>query len=234
MKEKKELSDAEKAEQAEKLRAEYTKKTLDAKLIQDALATNTVLSNQSEYGAENVERARSYYDTFTAGKEFSEEREKEYAKTAEAYKKMDVFGEPSRLSNGDLSAKLIQQFHEATQGATLEELLTGANKIIKASEDKIKQEELPKVLRNYTYKELVKIADKKGAINKDGSVSADKLSNDEHQAFDMYQNLIGLYKEACIERICSSVGKYSKAIKEICDSYKPKTQAEAQDLAQAA
>jgi hypothetical protein len=216
------LTDAEKAEQA---RASNVKKTLDAKLIQDALATNTILSNQSLYGSENVERAQNYYSNLTSGEDFNKMREAEYKQTAENYKKMGIFGEPSRASNADISAKLVNQFNEITQVATLEELLTGAKNAVKKAGAKIEQEELPEELKNYSYTKLVELATKKGAISKDGKLSLDKLNKNEQNAFKMYDVLVGAYKEACIQRVCSPFGEYNQAIKDICDSYKPKVEA---------
>jgi hypothetical protein len=214
----KELSKEEKAEQA---RATNVKKTLEAKLIQDTLTTNAILNNQSLYGSENVERAQNYYSNLTSGEDFSKMREADYKQTADTYKKMGIFGEPSRPSNADISAKLIQQFNEVTQIATLEELLTGAKNAVKKAGAKIEQEELPQELKNYTYTDLIKLAGEKGAISKDGKLSIDKLNKNEQNAFNMYNVLVGVYKEACIQRVCSPFGEYSQAIKEICDSYKP-------------
>jgi hypothetical protein len=216
----KELTDAEKSEQA---RASNVKKTLDAKLIQDTLATNTILSNQNLYGSENVERAQNYYNALTSGEDFNKEINADYQKTVDAYKKMGIFGEPSRPSNADVSAKLVQQFNEITQIATLEELLTGAKNAVKKAGAKI-EEELPQELKNYTYTDLIKLAGEKGAISKDGKISIDKLGKNEQNAFKMYSALVGVYKEACIQRVCSPFGEYNQAIKEICDSYNPKSQ----------
>ncbi|MEK6913453.1 MAG: hypothetical protein AABW47_02165 [Nanoarchaeota archaeon] len=219
----KELS---KEEQAEQARASSVRTTLESRLIQDTLATNTILSNQSLYGSENVERAQGYYGSLTSGEDFTKEREEQYKQTADAYKKRGIFGEPSRASNADISAKLVQQFNEVIQMATLEELLTGVKSVFKSAGAKVMQEELTKELRNYTYIELIEIAKKKEAISKDGKLLMDKLSNDEQKAFEMYQTLTEAYKEACIQRVCSPLDGYNKKITEICDSYKPKPQEE--------
>lgn len=212
---KEELSEGE----TEEGRAVSVKNTLESKLIQDTLATNTVLTNQNAYGSENVRRAESYYNTFTSGEEFTKARDADYKKTVDAYKKLGVYGEPSRPNNADLSAKLVNQFNEVTQIATLEELLAGAKK----AGAKLDQEELPKELKNYSYKKLIDLATEKGAL-KDGKVSIDKLSQDEQSAFVLYDTLVEVYKEACVQRVCSPYGEYNKKIKEICDSYNPKSQ----------
>src|SRR4030042_7171923 len=185
---KKELSE-EDMEKAEEARALNVKNTLESKLFQGVLGSNSVLTNQSLYGALGVNSAQSTYDDSMSSKEIKEIRDKDYQERAKEYRARGVFGEPAYPSNGDVSNKIIRQIDEIMAVAKLGEL----EKIAKDAGAKLTFE-VPEDLKNYSEFELIQ----KAYNQETGKLDLKVLSDKEQIASGFYQTLVKEYQRACV------------------------------------
>jgi hypothetical protein len=207
--------DEEKELTPEEQRALIVKNTLESKLIQNSAGANTVLTNQSLYGALGVQSAQAIYDKTMSGDEAKKIKEEEYQKKVRQYKESGVFGEPSYPSNSDLSYKLMTQLNEVMELAKLSEL----EKAIKETGTEL-EFEVPEELKDYIHADLIK----KAYNPEKGEVVVDSLDEKEKHALSLYQTLSESYKRACALKISmmNAFADLNEQGKKIADLYRKK------------
>ncbi|MEK6757918.1 MAG: hypothetical protein AABX88_02205 [Nanoarchaeota archaeon] len=171
-------------EEREKERALNVKKTLEDKLLQSVMGSNAVLSNPYMFGQLGMAGGKSTYNSVTASEEFNKIRQKAYSETKAKYEQTGVYGEPGMLSNGDISAQMMQQIREVSSIAKLGEL----EKYVKSIGAKL-DFEVPQELKNASYLEVLTKIQKEGRDK-----PKDKY---EMTVLGLHQTLTNMYERAC-------------------------------------
>ena len=209
-------------EEAEEARANIVKKTLDWKLMQDAVGSNIVKTNPYLYtGQLGLQSANSIYDSAMISEDAQKERNAMHNARVEEYRKKGVSGEPAYPSSGDLSYKLMLQLDEVLAVSKLSEL----EKAAKSVGAKLSFE-VPKELQNYSYanlqKELAKYADS------EGKVDIKSLGEKEQHAIALYSVLSESYKRACALKATQAnyFADLNETGRKITERYKPEEKKE--------
>jgi hypothetical protein len=191
-------------------------KTLESKLIQNAVGSNLVKTNPYLYAGQlGFQSAESVYAGILSGDEAKKEKDALYKERQGEGAQLGVFGEPAYPSDYDLSVKLARQLDEVLQLAKLSEL----EKAAKAVGAKLSFE-VPKELQDYISVELMQ----KAIDKKTGKVDIKSLSEKEQHAFMLYQTLSESYKRACALKTTQTnyFSDLDEQGKKIADFYKPK------------
>lgn len=195
----------------EEQRTLIVKKTLESKLMQGTLGSNTVLTNPYMFGQLGLNGGKQGYEQITSGEEFNKTRSEIYSEKKKQIEGSGVYGEPAMPSNADISAYLINQVREVMTIAKLSEL----EKYAKDAGAKL-DFSVPEQLKNYSINDLAKrMKEEKREKPKEG---------DEENAFKMYQILSESYTRACAVNVAKSnyFTDLDSAGKEIAEKYKPK------------
>jgi len=192
---------------------DIAKMTLDAPSIQKVAGANFAHNNFGEEG-------KSVYEMYMASKEVKDIREKDYQERKEEYKSRKVVGDPSYLSDGDVTNKILEQIEENRPFVYLGDL----EEIVKSIAPNF-EFELPEELKKYNYSTLTKIAMEKGAIDeKNGTVDIKRLSKEEQEAFEKYNILVKAYDKACSLNMLNlySFTELNAIDKAVTEKYHPK------------
>jgi hypothetical protein len=185
---KKEMTNEEKAKEAEEVRTSNVKKTLESKLIQNAVGSNLVKSNPHKYSGElGFQSAESVYDSSMSSDDAKKIKEQIYQGKINEGKQLGIAGEPTYTSNYDLSVQLARQLNEVLAIARISELEKSAKDVGAKLSFAV-----PEELKDYIPQELMQ-----KAVNSEGKVDLKKLDEKEQHAFGFYQILSESYKRAC-------------------------------------
>jgi hypothetical protein len=199
----------EENEKAEKGRAADVKNTLESKIMQEAFAGNSIKSQQWMYGQNGAMGGEFVYNSAMNSKEAQEAKQNMYHEKLIFGKKNGVAGEPSPISNYDLSLQWMQQMNEVLQIAKIGELEKYSTAMGAKLDFKV-----PEKLKNFNLNDLVK----------DGEIKAENLSGMQKDAYTLHSVLSEAYRTAVIN-IALEKGSYfqiNQHGKEIVEKYKPK------------
>lgn len=182
------------------------------------VASNLIKSKPNEYGSKGLDAANSVYDQVMNSENMSAYRNQLNGKKQELYRSQGVAGEPSAMSNGDLSYEVMKQIDSVMSMSKLGELYSVIKKAVPGLDIKI-----PKGIENMTQNQLIEIASKKKALTEKG-LDATKLSKEEQVAFAMYETLSSAYKELGAANLISNAiyQEFNEKGKILSDELKPK------------
>ena len=176
-------------------RKNLTLSTLERTLVQNTLGAN-LASDVTKYGTEGKEASKGAFNS----EEIKKAKEEQYNQLTKEYEAMGIAGEPTYPSNPDFSYKVIQGLEQVMETSYLEDLAEGVNKFIPGLDF-----ELPDKLKGYSFIKLKQIMiDKKVVDEKTGKLNPEKLSQDEEDAFGVYQNLREAYRLHSVKNIDNS------------------------------
>jgi len=179
-------------------------KTLLRGDFQQIVGTNTAKSDPTRYGSFGLEVADPAYDNVMNSEAIQKLRTAEYQKKKAEYKANGVFGDPTYLSNPEVSNLVMKQIEEQMSLASLGELYSVIKKVAPSLDFKI-----PEQLKGLSQQKLLQSAIEKKALTEKG-LDSKKLSEDEQNAFALYQTLSNTYKEANVLNLLNA-GVYGQA-----------------------
>ena len=195
---------------------------LEATLLREdfiqTVATNLMKVNPNDYGTKGMDAANSTYQTLMNSEGMNEYKGNLNNKKQAEYTALGVAGEPSQISNADLSYEIIKQIDEVMSMSKLGELYDVVKKVAPGLDFKIDDK-----IKNMTANDLIQIAHNKKAITEKG-FDLSKLSKEEQVGFTMYQTLSSAYKEMSALNLMSGslYQKYNEQCKAISDELAPK------------
>ncbi|MFA5953397.1 MAG: hypothetical protein WC812_02285 [Candidatus Pacearchaeota archaeon] len=178
-------------------------KTLLREDFMQIVGANLVKANPNEYGSRGVNYVDPVYSQVMNSEAVNNIRLNEYQKSKQEYEARGVFGDPSYLSNPEISNLVIRQIDEVMEKSSLGELYSVVKKIAPGLDFK-----LPDKLKGLSREEVINNVIKKGAITKEGGLDAKKLSPEEQDYFGFYQLISNAYKEISALSLMNS-GFYS-------------------------
>jgi hypothetical protein len=209
--------------EGEKKELSNLEKTLLRGDFQQIVGTNVAKSDPTRYGSFGLEVAEPAYDNVMQSEAIAKVRNAEYQNKKAEYQSRGVFGDPAYLSNPEVSNLVMKQIDEQMSIASLGELYNVIKKIAPGLDFKI-----PEQLKGLSQTKLMQSAIEKKALT-DKGLDAKKLSEDEQNAFALYQTLSSTYKEANVLNLLNA-GVYGQANavgNAIWEKYNPKPKEEA-------
>lgn len=186
--EEKQLTPEEEAKKIEEQRALNVKDTLENKLLQLSVGSNSIRNNPGLWGQYGVMAAEEVYNEAMNGSDAAKERKfLQDAKLAE-YRRYGVFGE-AFIPNSDISLKLAKQLGENLEIATFGEIEKYAKNIGAKLGFRV-----PEEMKGYSLAEILKpVTDKEKGI-----IDLDKLSDSHKEAYNFYRTVLSkAYGRAC-------------------------------------
>ena len=165
--------------------------TLEA--FSGVVATNRIKLKPNEYGEKAYGFANSIYDVIMGSKNIGEMREQNYQASKAEYQRLGVAGEPTYLSNPELSRLILKQVEENMSSVKIGELYNAVKKFAPKLDIKIDDK-----IKNMSFNSLIDIIRERKAITKEGKLDLKKLSKEEQVAYSMYELISESYKEATV------------------------------------
>lgn len=189
-------------------------KTLLSEDIQLTNATNRIKANPFKYGSQAYESSQGAYDAVMKGEEITKIRQGAYDSKKAEYQKLGVSGEPSYVSDSDVSALILKQTDEVIAMAKLGDLYNVIKKVDPSLDIKI-----PEKVKNISQLELMK-----KAVNEKGEFDEKKLTKEEKIAFSMINLVSEAYKEAIVNKVSQNeyYTSMKEAFKQMTEELEPK------------
>ena len=184
----------------EEQRALNVKNTLEWKLLQDSVGTNSIRTNQGEWGKFAVNGATSFYNEIMNGEDAIKEKKAMYEQKAAEYDRYNVFGEAVVL-NSEVSLKLSKQLEEVIGIAKFSEIEDFSKKIGATLNFRV-----PEEMKDYSMKEIINsVVDKEKGI-----ADMSKLSDSYKEAFRFYNEILShVYERTCAANIAKKADYFA-------------------------
>jgi len=197
-------------------------KTLLRGDFQQIVASN-LGQNFEKYGSFERDIAEPAYQQTMQSEEITKLRNSIHNQQKAEYKSRGVFGDPGYLSDPQMSNHIMTQIDEEMSLASLGELYSVIKKVAPSLDFKI-----PEQLKGLSQQKLLQSAIEKKALTEKG-LDPKKLSEDEQNAFALYQTLSNTYKEANVLNLLNAgvYGQANQVGNAIWEKYNPKPKEEA-------
>lgn len=182
------MTEEKKQPTPEEQRASNVKATLEYKVLQGSVGSNSIRLNEGDWGKFGANAAAAYYNKLMGSEAAQKEKNQLYNQRLEEFQEYSVYGEPV-VTNQDLSLKFSKQLREVLQIATFGEI----EKYSKDLGAKLKFR-VPEEMKNLSYASIINsVVDKEKGI-----IDLNKLSDSNKEAFNFYNQVLSkVYERAC-------------------------------------